>query len=374
MISARTKRSVRASPPHDDQIEVSIFGPGKGEAVAIHLGGGDWITVDSCVNQRSRRNALLDYFELIDVDPAKAVHVVVGTHAHDDHIAGIGELYERSTSAIFVCSQAITSEEFLRTVEIDERVASGVRPSVREQYRRVFDEADRRKKPGVRPIRRAMEDRIVWSRTGAGPHPAAEVRCLSPSDQAVTRAIDDLARHAISPVGGRKRFTSRDPNEFAVALWVTFGSSRILLGADLPIGPAGCGWMGIMANLSVGDKASLFKVPHHGSITAHHEPVWDDLLEPEPVALLAPYRGGRKPLPGDDDIRRIKDRTSRGYLTASPRPIAKRASVRHVGSALDQLASNVRDPWGAIGQARARRRPNDTDWVIEAFDPAFALS
>ena len=188
MISARTKER-RSEPPGDDEFEVSIFGPGKGEAVAVHLGGGAWITVDSCVNQRSRRNALLDYFDLIGVNPAEALRVVVGTHAHYDHIAGIGELYEHATSATFVCSAAITSEEFLRTVQIDEQVASGVRPSIREQYRRVFDEAARRREPGARPIRRAIEDRIIWWRSETGSLARAEVRCLSPSDEAVTLSL-----------------------------------------------------------------------------------------------------------------------------------------------------------------------------------------
>jgi len=37
-------------PPEADVVEVSIFGPGKGESVLIHLGNGKWIMIDSCID------------------------------------------------------------------------------------------------------------------------------------------------------------------------------------------------------------------------------------------------------------------------------------------------------------------------------------
>jgi glyoxylase-like metal-dependent hydrolase (beta-lactamase superfamily II) len=189
----RQRAEFRSRPPDVGELEVSIFGPGKGEALAVHLGGGDWITVDSCVSQRNQRNALLDYFDAIAVDPVRQVRLVVGTHAHDDHIAGIADLFERAQDATFVCSSAITSEEFLHVVKIDNEVASGVRPSIRNQYERIFAEARRRRGVGHKPIRRALEGRVLWSGSETKALPRAEVRCLSPSDEAVTRALTDLA-------------------------------------------------------------------------------------------------------------------------------------------------------------------------------------
>jgi len=54
--------------PGPDVIEVSIFGPGKGESVLVHLGQGEWIVVDSCVNQRTREVPALTYLDRIGVD------------------------------------------------------------------------------------------------------------------------------------------------------------------------------------------------------------------------------------------------------------------------------------------------------------------
>lgn len=300
----------------------------------MHLGNGTWITVDSCRDQRSKRHSLLEYFGQIGVDPAVAVLLVVGTHAHDDHIAGIADLYEQCSQATFVCSSAITSEEFLRAVKLDRSVAAGIRPSIREQYERIFLEARRRRHPGRKPLKRALENLSIWSRQPTSDLPLVDVRCISPSDEAVTRSLDDLAFSVARSVGDRKRFSNRDPNEFAVALWVQYGEHRVLLGADLPIGPAGCGWIGVLDNVPLDGRASVFKVPHHGSDTAHHDDVWQRLLEPDPVSLIAPFRGGRKSLPSAADAERISSLTSQAFITASPHSVARKPSVRQLGSVL----------------------------------------
>lgn len=75
--------------PAPDQIEISVFGPGFGECVLVHLGEGHWIIVDSCMNRTVRKPAALAYFDEIGIDPAAAVEAVVATHWHDDHVSGI---------------------------------------------------------------------------------------------------------------------------------------------------------------------------------------------------------------------------------------------------------------------------------------------
>jgi len=37
-----------------DELEVSVFGPGYGESLAIHLGLGSWIIIDSCRHNQTR--------------------------------------------------------------------------------------------------------------------------------------------------------------------------------------------------------------------------------------------------------------------------------------------------------------------------------
>src|SRR5207245_4671337 len=47
--------------PGPDEIELSIFGPGFGECLLVHLGDADWMMVDSCMDQRHRQQPALTY-------------------------------------------------------------------------------------------------------------------------------------------------------------------------------------------------------------------------------------------------------------------------------------------------------------------------
>lgn len=366
--------SASAGPPGVGQIEVSIFGPGKGECIAVHAGAGDWLIVDSCIDQSTGRQPALDYLDALGVDIGSQVQVVLATHAHDDHIAGIGEVFERSESATLVLSAAATSEEFFASIEADADIEAILRTSIRAEYRRVLELAEQRAaaRQDWSPIKRAVEGLDLWSRSATSAAPAAWVRSLSPSHHAISRSLKFLAE-GTAQAGQRRRLAGSDPNEFAVAVWIQVGDSAVLLGADLLAGPAACGWQAVVATFTPPVKASYFKVPHHGAPNAHHEDVWTHLLLDEPIATLAPYRAGVTPRPSSQDIARLKALTPTLFGTANPRRLAPGRRVRRTGATLAQVAMNVRDPWGVSGQVRTRGASDGTGWTTELFAPALAL-
>ena len=92
--------------------ELTLLGPGYGESLVLHLGGGMWVLVDSCLDSDGFPQALR-YLESIDVDPAEAVDLIVATHWHDDHIRGIADLVETCKKATFCCGAVLCQEEFL---------------------------------------------------------------------------------------------------------------------------------------------------------------------------------------------------------------------------------------------------------------------
>ena len=106
------------TPPTSHQLEISVFGPGIGECVVVHVGDGDWIVVDSCLNRQSGRPVALDYLRSLGVDVASQVRLVVATHWHDDHIRGIAEILRAAESARFVNSAAYAFRDLLRVVEL----------------------------------------------------------------------------------------------------------------------------------------------------------------------------------------------------------------------------------------------------------------
>jgi hypothetical protein len=58
-----TGSAVDIDLPNADELEISLFGPGYGESLALHLGNGQWMIVDSCVDSSSRRAAALGYLD-----------------------------------------------------------------------------------------------------------------------------------------------------------------------------------------------------------------------------------------------------------------------------------------------------------------------
>src|SRR5438876_12006346 len=94
----------RHTRPREDEIEVSLFGPGFGESVVIHVGGNDWVIVDSCKNPDTKRAVALDYLEAIGVNVASDVKLIVASHWHDDHIDSLSQIYDRAQHAVFACT------------------------------------------------------------------------------------------------------------------------------------------------------------------------------------------------------------------------------------------------------------------------------
>jgi glyoxylase-like metal-dependent hydrolase (beta-lactamase superfamily II) len=106
------------NPPLTDEVEVSVFGPGFGECIVVHLTEQSWLVVDSCIDARTKEPAALVYFEKIGVDAAKDVRFVISTHWHDDHIRGIGRVVGKCELAKFVCAHGLGSKEFKTLVSL----------------------------------------------------------------------------------------------------------------------------------------------------------------------------------------------------------------------------------------------------------------
>ena len=55
-------------PPKDNEFELSVFGPGVGECLVVHLGMGKWIIVDSCLDKTGTGPVALEYLNSLGVD------------------------------------------------------------------------------------------------------------------------------------------------------------------------------------------------------------------------------------------------------------------------------------------------------------------
>jgi len=307
--------------PNQSEIEVSLFGPGYGESVLIHVGGGKWIIVDSCVHKDLPEPTPLWYLQSLGVDVAKDVLLVVASHWHDDHFRGMSRILEVCKKAVFVCSSAMVAEEFVMLGEAfaarELEQQSGI--SEFKQIHTILSQQQRTMK-----LARASSRLLLLTQANTGLPFDASLWSLSPTDAVAALCIKQLAAAFISE-HTQPREISLDPNELAVVLQLVVGSDSILLGSDLEDG-AEHGWKMILTDQTRPQDISFsFKVAHHGSETGHNDDVWTKMLAKNPFAFLTPFNRGHKKLPSATDIARINKLTDRGFVTIDPeaKPVRK---------------------------------------------------
>jgi hypothetical protein len=353
-------------PPQPDEIELSVFGPGFGEAICVHLGDGQWALVDSCLSPGTRTPAALAYLASLGVPPERDVSVVMATHWHDDHIGGMTAIVEACSRATVVCSAAVRSEEFVAFV-LEQEHAKGALGSGVDELRGVLRICGKRQ-PG-----------IVWAKANLPLHPrppgdAPRVIALSPSEDAYERTLHALIAAATeAKITIPRRYRAPEgPNGASVAAWMRTENIGLLLGADLEkSNNPEAGWEAVITYARPPLKASAVKIPHHGSVGAHHDGMWSELLEADSIAVVTPWIRGARSLPTDDDLKRLKAFTKNVYVTAMPsRIIARKKPDRMIRRLHGAEILEVRG-WGHI---RARRRLSEPHWRVELEGDATAVT
>lgn len=306
---------LRELPPAEDELEISLFGPGFGEAIAVHLGLGEWLLADSCVDRTRGTLPVLEYFDRLGVAADRAVRRIVVSHWDEDHVLGLSRLISTCSQARLVLSAAMRDEDFLAYVR-----GTGASPLATSARTREMHEAlaviDGRGYPQNSPIE-AIQDRMIYERENG---PIVGVRVLAPSDKLVQAATQRLARLMIERSLLPRRLPRVNPNDTSVVIWVRVGAANALLGADLESrgNMESVGWRAVV-QASPSGKAHIFKVPHHGSADSHEPEVWEQLLVKDPVAILAPWSLGGASLPTQDDVERLCALTPHVYLASKQR-------------------------------------------------------
>src|SRR5262245_15049938 len=135
--------------PAQDDFELSLFGPGIGECVVIHVGNGEWIVIDSCKEGSGTPPIALDYLNRLGVDVASAIKIVAITHWHDDHIKGAAELVRAASQATVVCPAALRAPELAKVTRYAK--FSGLESSGIHELAEILDILLERKPKGADP-------------------------------------------------------------------------------------------------------------------------------------------------------------------------------------------------------------------------------
>ncbi len=356
------------SLPHPAEIEVTLIGPGYGESVVVHLGDGEWLIVDSCIDTTDVHKTVvpLRYLQRLGVRVEQAVKYIVVSHWDDDHARGIGDIVDACPLAHLVCSKVFPSDKFAGFVEALSIGSAATDGGAVRNFRKVLNCLVARGQPILRaaPGRRLCSNPVIQS--------------WSPSDHDDTEFLYYVAQE--HPKAGQplRKAILGTGNLTSVVLSIDWPESSVLLGADMETSSdPRRGWGAIIAETQrIGGwvKGDLVKIPHHGSHTAHDDRMWNTLLHPNPISLVAPFGKGRvasRP-PTSGDIRRIRERSRMMFVTAkrssSKLPGRDVAVIRSLREGMITLTSR-KIP---IGMARLRRQTGDL-WTHELFGSAYRV-
>lgn len=356
---------INTSSPLPDELEISLFGPGIGECIVVHLGNNEWMIVDSCRNPLSKKPIAIDYLTSIGINPSQDVKCLVLTHWHNDHIAGSAEIVNICESAKICFSAALLKDEYLTLIKAysDSFCATDSKKSYAAEMNNIIKILEHRMNNDENYKLSKMEptvaNRIIFEREEHGE--SIHVRALSPSNASVNSSLIGIAE--LTPKAGSQRLRpiSSSQNHNAVAIWINFKGTRVLLGADLEeTCDRHSGWSAIV-NSDIkpwsSGKAKIFKIPHHGSSNAHSNDVWSYLVEPNAACTLTTYNGGHS-IPTASDVSRIKGFTDCLYATTPPKGrIPKRDKA--VERTLKETVKSRKSLSGEIGHIQLRVRNSD---------------
>lgn len=351
-------RVINYEKPAKDISEVSLFGPGIGECIVVHLGDNKWFVIDSCRCPLTDKPIAIKYLEELGVEVSTQVEGVLITHWHKDHIDGAFDLISKCDNAQIYFSAALLQEEAIQLAKVYKKSPFTDTDKEIREFGEIIEYLRGRKDAS-----RAHMVRANFTFCQRTTPLKIRLLALSPSSQAVTQSIANLAVRTPSLGGSRTRHVVRQSKNLnAVVLYFEFGFFSAIFGSDLEeTGNQTTGWSaiissGIQDNLSL-EPAKLFKVPHHGSANAHNSCVWRLLLDNKPLAITTPYYGGRG-LPTNQDIKRIQELASEFWLSRKTRPSKPPKRDRMVEREIDSVAqsrSAIKDKMGHI-QVRADGR------------------
>ncbi|MFF6912996.1 MULTISPECIES: MBL fold metallo-hydrolase [Streptomyces] len=366
MLQSARLPAVLEQPPQPHEIEVSIFGPGLGECVLVHLGDNEWVVVDSCIDPVTKNPVALDYFSRIGVNPATSIAVIVASHWHDDHVRGISKVLNAAKQAKFIAASATTREEFHALTLLpppSPRFSSGV--SELAETRRIVEE---RRTAGGFQLGLAVGGRLLLRRPGL---PINEVWSLSPSDEDTIRGLQHLA-NLVAPPGAVYRVPSMEPNDLSVVLQLQSVAGSILLGGDLEHYKRGRsrGWHAV---IDQGErppgKSAIFKISHHGSYNGDCPEIWEHMLEKEVISILSPFQRGSVSLPRQSDVERIRKSCDRAYLTSNRRARSTRSP--DVQKMIRQSTKSFTPRSTNMGHVQVRF--TGTEWLVRGTECAARL-
>ncbi len=321
----------------EDCLYAFVFGPGKGECVALWIPPGVWVVVDSCKigHQAAALHVLAKY--------AGSLGCLMLTHCHFDHYDQMPAVMSFGNWEYLACNDLSIEHED------EDDPEAGKRGDLEESLSR------------FRARHQDNKDKFWWTWR-------SETKVVGEATLTVLHPEEKIARQNPS----RK---SNQFNEISSAMVVEWESVRLVLGADTPnpfwrqIGDA-------FADQFLINDHQFAKLPHHGSGGSLDRALLEGAEDR--IWVVTPYNSGRKKLPdfGDGDgVDQILQHASEVYLTGLPVSHSKQsespcvATRQQIRDKLDPIPTTFQLP----GFTGIDVTPNSTSpccYVVTKFAPS----
>lgn len=270
-----------------EKLNFFVAGPGPGEGLAIALPRPTlgWIFIDGC-KTNTGQYPLHKIWERYRLD-GEATEGIVLTHPHKDHYAGMVELIDLTAPRWLACVathhraevQALRDDP---VVEDYPGLLAGTVKDVLSRIQRAWD-WNLAERVELRAGKRLPIERTDLTIDVVAPDPAGTRQFFVPAG-----------------LSGRLR---RRANELSAVLHVRYGTTRLVLGGDLPeldngAGPR-TGWTKVLESYPDVPGSHVLKVPHHASDGAMHSGMMGAGVASAGARwVVTPFQGGpSRPLP-----------------------------------------------------------------------------
>jgi len=253
-----------------DRLYLFVAGAGHGEGIALACPGRGWVLVDGCGTRRPKRRPpefpLLQIYQRWSSDDDPVLAMIL-THPHEDHVEGLPQLIELLAPAHIVVTKPLSEVQ-----------AGRIFASEATLWRQIYQAPEYETAQRASLVANALQGIETYHEDY--PEKVLGACCdyqlpfLPDGVQGWVRAptADDITR-IMSRVKTRQQYLDI-ANEISIVLEFRFGSTRLVLGGDLPTTrqrvEVPSGWNAVMARSAhLGQHIGL-KVPHHGSVEATH--------------------------------------------------------------------------------------------------------
>ena len=354
----------RSQAPAPDELEVSVFGPGRGECIVVHVPNGPWFVIDSHnILVKSKRTPVAVAY-LRDTLKVTSIHGLFLTHWHADHTSGATELLKafNPNLALVGLPIAFSQKEFasymadLTSIDLKTKKVREILSAM------TFLKAN----PKIRAIRLGELVRLN------PPNSPWHLEALSPSMEDERLALAQLADYQ----QGKRR--TYDINSGCAVIRLEAGGLVAIFSSDLDIGKTvKHGWQAIVSTSSPHLPANIVKVGHHGSSTAFHPPAWDFFKKgtAKPISVITPFPIKNGYLPKKEMLQEISKYSGGLFVTANPPPNNKAGKLSRRRAPFSSYQPTPVMDLSRVGHVRIRLSAGNPIPRIDLFgDSAYEVS